>query len=64
MLLYEYQCEKCGHTFKKLFFICENVRFECPQCGDRQFKKQLDAISLSSDDKISFHPDRSEAVFS
>jgi len=63
MVLYEYQCDTCGHSFKKLFFICENVGFKCPQCGDGQVKKRLDYISLTGDEKIAAWSDRIKEVF-
>jgi putative FmdB family regulatory protein len=63
MVLYEYQCDKCGHSFKKLFFICKNVGFTCPRCGDGRVKKLLDYISLTGDDKIAAWSDRIKEVF-
>jgi putative FmdB family regulatory protein len=47
MELYQYQCRKCSHFFKKNFLILEDAPFACPQCGDIQAKRALNYATLS-----------------
>lgn len=37
MPLYEYRCEKCGHTFEELVFH-EDAEMECPRCHGKVTK--------------------------
>ena len=55
MLIYEYKCKKCTHSFKKPFFIVDDAPFVCPKCGDRQVKELLNYISLIVDRGIGIH---------
>ena len=38
MPVYEYQCEKCKHSFEKLVFKGDKERINCPTCGDMKVK--------------------------
>jgi len=39
MPLYEYECEKCEHTFEKL--VSNSDAIECPQCASQQLRRLL-----------------------
>jgi putative FmdB family regulatory protein len=47
MELYQYQCRKCSHSFKRNFLILEDAPFACPQCGDIQAMSALNYATLS-----------------
>jgi len=64
MPLYEYKCEKCSHSFKKLFFIVDTASFVCPKCGDNEVKKLLNFISLTLDKEIGICPANTQKDFS
>ena len=38
MPVYEYQCNKCGHSFEKLAFKGDNEQVFCPKCSDNKAK--------------------------
>ena len=44
--IYEYQCEKCNHSFEKLIFKGDNENINCPKCSDNKVKKLLSAVSF------------------
>ena len=46
MPVYEYQCEKCKHSFEKLVFKGDKERINCPTCGDMKVKKLLSSVSF------------------
>ncbi len=48
MPIYEYQCEKCNHSFEKLIFLGDDEKINCPMCGDNNVKKLLSAGSFMS----------------
>jgi len=48
MPIYEYQCEKCTHSFEKLIFIGDDENINCPKCGGNKVKKLLSAGSFTS----------------
>ena len=33
MLLYEYECKKCGHRFEKIQKFSDRMVKKCPECG-------------------------------
>jgi putative FmdB family regulatory protein len=33
--LYEYKCEKCGHTFEKIESLSASTTKKCPKCGGK-----------------------------
>ncbi|MDF1526362.1 MAG: zinc ribbon domain-containing protein [bacterium] len=43
MPLYEFKCNKCGHTFDKILSIkeMETVKLNCPKCGSDDIKKLM-----------------------
>jgi len=46
MPLYEYQCQKCGHSFEELRRMndADEVR-ECPKCGARKVERQFSTFA-------------------
>jgi len=48
MPIYEYQCEKCTHSFEKLIFKGDNEHISCPKCSDKKVKKLLSCSSFMS----------------
>ena len=52
MLLYQYQCQRCTHSFKKLFLIVQDALFVCPRCGDKSARTALHYTDLSPDKGI------------
>ena len=46
MPIYEYGCQRCGHTFERLQKVSEAPIDECPACGAQGDVKKL--ISRSS----------------
>lgn len=49
MPLYEYRCQKCDHSFKKIFLIVKHAPFICPNCNDNKEKELLNYVSFKSD---------------
>ena len=46
MPIYEYGCQRCGHTFERLQKVSDSPIDECPECGVQGEVKKL--ISRSS----------------
>ena len=46
MPIYEYQCEKCSHSFEKLVFKGDKEQIYCPTCGYNKVKKLLSSVSF------------------
>ena len=46
MPIYEYQCEKCKHSFERLIFKGDKDQIKCPKCGDNRVKKLLSSVSF------------------
>jgi putative FmdB family regulatory protein len=47
MPIYEYKCEKCGHSFDHLTRTLTDIARKCPKCGARNPVKQLSTFSTS-----------------
>ncbi len=62
MKLYQYQCQKCYHSFKRIFLILQDAPFACPKCGDINAKKALNYTTLSPENGIGRADNRSEWV--
>ena len=43
MPIYEYQCQKCGHTLEALQKFSDKPLRECPECGRHQLKRLVSA---------------------
>jgi putative FmdB family regulatory protein len=43
MPIYEYECQKCGHTLEALQKISDKPLRECPECGKHQLKRLVSA---------------------
>jgi putative FmdB family regulatory protein len=43
MPIYEYQCQKCGHTLEALQKFSDKPLRECPECGKHQLKRLVSA---------------------
>jgi putative FmdB family regulatory protein len=43
MPIYEYQCQKCGHTLEALQKLSDKPLRECPECGKHQLKRLVSA---------------------
>jgi putative FmdB family regulatory protein len=43
MPIYEYECQKCGHTLEALQKFSEKPLRECPECGKHQLKRLVSA---------------------
>ena len=43
MPIYEFECEKCHHTFEKLIFPSEDKNPKCPECHSKKVKKLMSA---------------------
>lgn len=63
MKIYEYQCQNCTISFKKLFLIVEDAAFACPRCGDNSAKKALNYTTLSPDKGIGLWPETDQNGF-
>ncbi len=50
MPIYEYKCEKCGHTFDRLARTVADAAKKCPKCGARNPVKQLSTFSTTASD--------------
>jgi putative FmdB family regulatory protein len=46
MPIYEYLCNKCGHSFEKLAFKGDDEQVFCPKCSDNKVKKLLNTSSF------------------
>jgi putative FmdB family regulatory protein len=46
MPIYEYRCEACGHNGEHLQKVSEAPLVVCPECGKRQYRKQLSAAGF------------------
>jgi putative FmdB family regulatory protein len=57
MKLYQYQCRKCAHSFKRVFLILPDAPFACPKCGDTGSKRALNYATLTPESGI----DRTES---
>jgi len=40
MPIYEYECQKCGHTLEALQKFSDKPLRECPECGKHQLKRK------------------------
>jgi len=54
MPVYEYQCEKCSHTFDKLV-MHRDTEVECPECRG-EVKKLMSAFAVGTSDKTAAGP--------
>jgi putative FmdB family regulatory protein len=43
MPIYEYECQKCGHTLEALQKFSDKPLRECPECGRHQLKRLVSA---------------------
>jgi putative FmdB family regulatory protein len=43
MPIYEYECQKCGHTLEALQRLADKPLRECPECGKHQLKRLVSA---------------------
>jgi putative FmdB family regulatory protein len=43
MPIYEYECQKCGHTLEALQKFSDKPLRECPECGKHQLKRLVSA---------------------
>ena len=43
MPIYEYECQKCGHTLEALQRFADKPLRECPECGKHQLKRLVSA---------------------
>ncbi len=43
MPIYEYACQKCGHTLEVLQKVSEGSLRKCPECGALQLKRLVSA---------------------
>ena len=43
MPIYEYECQKCGHTLEALQKFSDKPLRECPECGRHQLKRLISA---------------------
>jgi putative FmdB family regulatory protein len=43
MPIYEYECQKCGHTLEALQRLADKPLRECPECGRHQLKRLVSA---------------------
>ncbi len=43
MPIYEYECQKCGHTLEALQKLSDRPLRECPECGKHQLKRLVSA---------------------
>jgi putative FmdB family regulatory protein len=49
MPIYEYRCEKCGHTFDKFVRSMSSVvEVECPECHSTDCKKAISLFGTAS----------------
>jgi putative FmdB family regulatory protein len=44
--IYEYTCRKCGREFEVIIF--GNDTPECPECGDKEPKKNMSSFGFSA----------------
>lgn len=43
MPIYEYECQKCGHTLEALQKFSDKPLRECPECGRHQLRRLVSA---------------------
>ena len=43
MPIYEYACQKCGHTLDALQKMSDEPLLDCPECGESALKKLISA---------------------
>jgi putative FmdB family regulatory protein len=43
MPIYEYECQKCGHTLEALQKLSDKPLRECPECGRHQLRRLVSA---------------------
>lgn len=53
MPVYEYQCEKCQHTFTRLqktpqMGFWQKLQFKCPQCHSRDIKRKFSSFGVNA----------------
>lgn len=48
MPIYEYKCEKCGHSFEKLVFNSDEEPVSCPDCKTKDVKRLLSSTGFIS----------------
>ena len=58
MPIYEYQCQKCDHSFEKLV-LKGNESIECPQCHTTGAKKMMSVCGFSVGGKFRSSSDSS-----
>ncbi len=46
MPIYEYQCDKCGHTLEAIQKINDALLSECPTCGEDSLRKLVSAAAF------------------
>ncbi|MGQ9553841.1 MAG: FmdB family zinc ribbon protein [Anaerolineae bacterium] len=39
MPLFEYRCQRCGHTFEKVTSSSQSANVSCPACGSESVRK-------------------------
>ncbi len=48
MPIYEYKCDRCDKTFECLVFSGEEDDVACPDCGERDVRRQMSSPSIFS----------------
>jgi putative FmdB family regulatory protein len=49
MPIYEYKCNRCGHSFEQIVFPSDDESsFECPSCGKKDICRLISAFSCGS----------------
>jgi putative FmdB family regulatory protein len=44
--IYEYRCQRCGHSFEELVRVGQTA--PCPACGNPEPKRQLSMCAIST----------------
>jgi len=52
MKIFQYQCQKYAHSFKRIFLILPEAPFACPKCGDTNSKRVLNYATLTPENGI------------
>lgn len=46
MPIYDFKCEKCGHTFSVLTSLQEREKVICPQCQGKEVRQLISACAV------------------
>jgi len=44
--IYDFKCEKCGHTFSVLTSLQERDKVVCPQCRSKEVRQLISACAV------------------